>query len=844
MKKVLILLAFFVVSCYGGLYSQMALPIAIDNVNNSNFDELISECIEPLDKSLITSGILGERGFLFTEMEGWMDSVITMPQWRQLYRQLFLGSVSQVTIISPDSIRRMSNRLLRQDIIPIVMMNLDYNQIKPYALDSNLLMLSGGKLYDVPNRKESPYVDKHVFAATVLKERVYRGQVTFRLDERFFITNASSRITSIEIDFDDGRGFRGFLQNGFSNQDITINYQEPGEKVLTVRVGTSNQTVFQSKSKFIVAANTRRTPNATFTVDGCSPYNDTIGSGTAYIIYGCDNKQLRKPIIVSDGFDPAGTNDFDSICSMLEREDFLEKALSEGFDFVILDYENGADYIQRNAMVMVSLINEVNDRLERGGSNSQLVVLGPSMGGLITRYALSYMEQKGMSHNTGLYVSFDSPHFGANIPLGDQCFIKYATRFPAVNDSILNIINSPAARQMLVYHHESEETSGGHDPLRDDLLSDPYFSFPIQCRKIAIANGSGKGKTCLEPGVHMLSLDLIVLGADVWAIAGADEVVFNSWPFGHTKIVSGAKPYDGAPGGQRDVNNVIKSEAPWAFWALDPVDPICFIPVISSLAINTDNVNYRVHDIPGYPYPSSYYTPFDAIYAPEENEYHVEVTNDNIEWIMNEIGAFDMFLQNRTLNKATDFEARNTITTGRNVVSYIPEGNFVMQNGEGESLLHCECTIRFKDGTRLKPWGTGVVRAYTSKYPCESMFEMPKVLPRGNSDGGETAFEHQAITEVHESIAQTSAEKLPRNHPNPCNDYTTVEYELEANAKVEIDVYNLVGMKMLTVEDHHNQGAGRYFTTINTSSLPAGMYIGVVRANGKTNGMLKIQVMR
>jgi hypothetical protein len=211
---------------------------------------------------------------------------------------------------------------------------------------------------------------------------------------------------------------------------------------------------------------------------------------------------------------------------------------------------------------------------------------------------------------------------------------------------------------------------------------------------------------------------------------------------------------------------------------------------------------------------------------------------------MNEIGAFDMFLQNRTLNKATDFEARNTITTGRNVVSYIPESNFVMQNGEGESLLHCEGTIRFKDGTRLKPWGTGVVRAYTSKYPCESMFEMPKVLPRGNSDGGETAFEHQAITEVHESIAQTSAEKLPRNHPNPCNDYTTVEYELEANAKVEIDVYNLVGMKMLTVEDHHNQGAGRYFTTINTSSLPAGMYIGVVRANGKTNGLLKIQVMR
>ena len=839
----------------GSLYSQMVLPITI-NGNNPNYDELIADCIEPLDKSLITSGLLGERGFLFTDMElfnGQTDSLISLSQWWQLYRQLYLASVSQRTIISPDRIKTVSNELLRREIIPIALMNLNYNQIKPYALDSNLLVLSNGKLYDVLSRNESPYNNKHMFAAAVLKKRICHGLVTFRLDERFFINNVSNSIASLEIDFDDGRGFRSFSQNGFSNNDITINYLEPGEKTVTVRVVFSDQTVLRSKTSFTIATTSNVVPDDSISITGYTSYLGETATGTAYILYGCENHgKLRKPFIVCDGFDPSNGHRFPELYEMLDGKDeneqslhFIDKARAEGFDIIILDYDDGTDYIQRNAMVMVSLINTVNDILRNNESDSQLVVVGPSMGGLITRYALSYMEQNRMNHNTRLYVSFDSPHLGANIPLGDQFFIEYIASImeyiPFVEFDKLNILDCPAARQMLIYHHDSSNPSAGHDPLRDVLLSDPYFSFPTQCRKIAIANGSREGTSCLEPGVHMLSFHAVFLGAEVYAIGRNDNLVFENWA-GNSITISGAKLYDGAPGGQRGVNEEIEEGGYSLITMIN--DPVCFIPVISSLALNTDDVNFRVRSIPGYPYPSSNITPFDAIYAPVKNQDHVTVTKENIGWIMNEIGAFDMYLQNQTVNKATDFEARNTITTGRNVVSYIPEGNFVMQNGEGESLLRCEGTIRFKDGTRLKPWGTGVVRAYISEYLCESMFEMPRVLPRGNSDGGETEVEHQTITEVHESITQTSTEKLPRNHPNPCNDYTTVEYELEANAKVEIDVYNLMGMKMLTVEDHHNQGAGRYFTTINTSSLPAGMYIGVVRANGVTNGVLKIQVTR
>ena len=61
MKKTLFLIMLLAIACINGLYSQMVLPIAFDSSNIANYDELVNECIEPLDKSLISSGILGEK---------------------------------------------------------------------------------------------------------------------------------------------------------------------------------------------------------------------------------------------------------------------------------------------------------------------------------------------------------------------------------------------------------------------------------------------------------------------------------------------------------------------------------------------------------------------------------------------------------------------------------------------------------------------------------------------------------------------------------------------------------------------------------------------------------------
>ena len=122
------------------------------------------------------------------------------------------------------------------------------------------------------------------------------------------------------------------------------------------------------------------------------------------------------------------------------NKDLIEELQKNGYDVIIVNHhkyisngkeiDGGSDYIQRNAYVLISLIRHIKS-IQQG--TTKMTIIGPSMGGLISRYALAYMEKKlaetgdntKWNHNTRLWVSFDSPHQGANIPIGVQKGIQY-----------------------------------------------------------------------------------------------------------------------------------------------------------------------------------------------------------------------------------------------------------------------------------------------------------------------------------------------------------------------------------------------------------------------------------
>nr|WP_303686684.1 hypothetical protein [Nonlabens dokdonensis] len=90
-------------------------------------------------------------------------------------------------------------------------------------------------------------------------------------------------------------------------------------------------------------------------------------------------------------------------------------------------------------------------------------LIGPSMGGQIAKYALSYMEKQEQDtgnsavwdHNVSHYVSFDSPHLGANIPLGDQALLYLLSgESAAAKEFYEEELASPASRQQLIEFHQ------------------------------------------------------------------------------------------------------------------------------------------------------------------------------------------------------------------------------------------------------------------------------------------------------------------------------------------------------------------------------------------------------
>ncbi len=406
--------------------------------------------------------------------------------------------------------------------------------------------------------------------------------------------------------------------------------------------------------------------------DEALPY---FGEGEYEIFLDNMNGVLDNPIIILDGFDPGDSRSIVDIYAGLsfEGENLADILRNEGFDIVILNapayttngksIDGGADYIQRNAMVLVSLIQQLNaDKI----GNGELVVLGPSMGGLVARYALSYMENNSLDAETRLFISFDAPHRGANIPISLQYLINYFAE--EVGDAtaqqvVDQLLNSPAAKEMLVDHLSGHLLAGSttqQDPTKLLPEGAPGFrnvfqdeldalGFPQNIRNVAMINGSGNGSTTGSPGMTVIDTNLPIDGTTSVDVAlkftpeaGQTNNAINVTVrlFGipvSTYIAVSQSPantdgVDSAPGGTGSISDALGdgggNEVLIDFINALQQDLYSFIPTMSSLAIANPN---------WFATPNLSDSPFDAFFIPSENEPHGTMSALNIQFALDEI---------------------------------------------------------------------------------------------------------------------------------------------------------------------------------------------------------------
>jgi hypothetical protein len=386
-------------------------------------------------------------------------------------------------------------------------------------------------------------------------------------------------------------------------------------------------------------------PDDTLTITATIPYNNQYGSGAAYVYLSDAHTELSNPIVVVEGFDINNDMNWDELYEFLNQENLIETLRAIGFDAVVLNFTESTDYLQRNAFVVVELLQQIQAAIDPA---ADYAVAGASMGGLCVRYALAYMESNGLAHRARTYISFDAPHNGANIPLGVQYWLAFF--YDLSEDAAYNLerLDTPAARQMLVYHHtDPPGTTGESDPLRADFLADlaAVGGWPEEPRMVAVANGSGYGAhQGFAAGDQIIDYEysalLVNITGNVWSVPdGGSQTIFDGLiqifvPVSALTVsATGTRPYDNAPGGFRNtMADMDSTAAPYGdIVALHSSH--CFVPTVSSFALDTENLFY---DIAGDPDLCSH-TPFDAVHFPSANQEHGTITAESAQWFIDAV---------------------------------------------------------------------------------------------------------------------------------------------------------------------------------------------------------------
>lgn len=459
--------------------------------------------------------------------------------------------------------------------------------------------------------------------------------------------------------------------------------------------------------------------DATIPYQGFDDSSPLLGSGEYKIFYDNIDGELDKPIFFVDGFDPNDSRKISDMYNLLDfgnsGDNLADIIRDEGYDLVVLNFPNdypsptdgtiikgGADYIQRNAYVLVELINTINGIKEVDAEQS--VIIGPSMGGLISRYALAYMEDQSLDHDMRLYLSFDSPHLGANVPIGVQYTFNYLVNGdPGLTDLepvVSGLLNSAAAKQMLIDHYLGHVDGSGveqdgsiHTPKGAPNYRDAFqteldaMGFPQNSRNIAISNGSGMSQMTGSPGMELINhVFNIATGTDATidihftpltsqniTVSGIDITFFSIPISSYSASAESTALSDGidsAPGGLFDLYSFDDGSNPLVTEFVTNLNSqyFNFIPTLSSLAISSE-LNW-------YAAPDENDSPFDSVYFPNDNELHVLLTDDNVAFALDEI--------RETLGVSDDHKLSHAIRLEKNPI----QNNLVLLNPSNTNEAH------------------------------------------------------------------------------------------------------------------------------------------------------------
>lgn len=648
-------------------------------------------------KAKTETNILYDRVFGISNASEPKNSEVTTTYFLQAYHEIQRADFLQ-RLPKLEKLREAASLGKIQNQVPLSILITDFEKINSAATENGDLFLGSNNQFQLKPNAQNVFTKHSISLISSLLPKVESNQVHFVLKDELIFNTTDRVIQNIAIQTKDEETWKTISRNSPFKVDFGTN----GKQTVFCKIQfTNGETIIQSfaieidnQNSGVVHRNSQNNfqPNAITSITATIPYQGFgetapyFGQGEYEIFPDTVDGILDKPVFLIDGFDPGDTRNIATIYAGLNYgsgQNLADYLRSQGFDIVLVNFptytrpntttivDGGVDFIQRNAFILVEVINQIN--AQKVG-NQKNVVIGPSMGGLISRYALRYMEINNLNHDTRLYISFDSPHQGANVPIGFQHLFNYMAYGPlgsaAVQPIVDGLIKSPAARQMLIDHMDGHLQSGSAFEFNTASASlvptgAPNFraafqnelntmGFPTTVRNVSISNGAGNGTMNYSPNFEVMnhtfnvtSTQRAIINLRFTPAASQTNQVsrfrgqqwFFVWITGYESLAESKSPsdtdgLDSAPGGRFDMagfeadlgTDPLLTE----FFTNLNADYFTFIPTWSSMAIS--NTNNLYSSVTG-----TSVTPFVASSIPTVNENHVTLNQNNVTFALNEI---------------------------------------------------------------------------------------------------------------------------------------------------------------------------------------------------------------
>lgn len=451
------------------------------------------------------------------------NDTISSDVWFKLHEEMRNSAYDTTTMITAETLY--DNCMLNfNDTNSITIMGYDYYTFIDTALTTNTYFdfdTVNTILTDKFPRPGYPFNIGTIFSASPVKHQMNYRKSIFKIDpQHIFYDQFSLMDPSIEheivIDFGDGMGWHTVNENAVNYFPVT--YPSAGSYVIKTGVKDGGGNLqYISLSRITIL---------TDIVEIISPDDRIILPGiTANVYNPCDPtaQVYEKVIIYVEGIDimdvvPGQNRTADDIYTFMVAGNELHRLQDFGYTIIVVDWHNSRKDMRINALNLMGLIEYLKCKQASGDvdAGEQFVILGESMGGLIARYCLTYMEThpthclpKEM-HNTRLLITLDSPHKGANVPLSLQHMYRFLGggimgEFNTITQKIVGkswnlFLDATAAQQMLLYHVDTYIPTAPYSPYAPhpakawfdaDLLL--IGNYPKFSKMVAMSNGSLAG---------------------------------------------------------------------------------------------------------------------------------------------------------------------------------------------------------------------------------------------------------------------------------------------------------------------------------------------------------------